>query len=1018
LVRRFFVLLHCIFVLAAKAQQPLQFLFSHYTTASGLISNQVNSVVQDSDGYLWLGTTDGLQRFDGIRYKTFQHKENDSTSIPSNPVWQLMVDKKKNLWLLMADGRVGLFDTRNFTFREVPTRFKKPVSPDTFVKHLIADEFGNVFYLMGGSEVITWDEKSKAFSYTHNFFKQKQNWNITDFIQQPGTHKYWISVEHGGLAVYDGSNDMLSYPGQNTGKESLIDEYGDGNTYYHLYFDHRNRLWSFTSNVSSYIQCYDLTKEKPVIEKAEFPSYLKPFHKIEGFIQQEDGNVWVYGTLVFAKFLEANKQFQFVSNGYQGENSITYEVIHCLFEDREHNVWVTTDNNGLYRFNRTEEFFINISHQNRLSDKKGQGRLMSFTGTKWGTILAGSWMDGLYQYDSDFNLIPTNIKGIDNLSGPNVWSMYASKDSNTLWISSQPGIYAIDQTKRTSKYYNPPELDHHTIRQIAEDRDGNLWLGTDNKGVYKWAASNGKIDFSKGPVPITAIPEVQINKITIDSKGQIWIATPETGLFVMEPASDKVRMHFSGSERPPFQLPESGISSVLEYDDSTLIITTATHIVKYNRVTNRISPIGRSGVISGFIASVEKDREGYVWLASTNGLYRINIQKGITIIFNRLDGLENEQFVQSASHVLPDGRMLFGSTNHFVSFDPNHIKAMHTYPDLHITEFRMMGQALSVDSLMRLKEIELSYKDNAVEIEFSTLMYGSPFLIKYKLDGLDKDWKIADKNNQAVYNYLPPGSYSFLLKAMDAEGNESGKTSGVKIIVDAPFWKTIWFYSLLILLIGGFLFWLDKQRMQRKEAIQKMRSDIADNLHQEVNIALGNINILSEMANLKAGKEPQKSKEFIEQIHSKSKNMMVALDDMLWSIKPENDSMAKAIARITEHVDALRNTYGVKINLLVDKKVEALKLNMKIRKNIFWLFKSGSTNIVRTGATDCNIYISVQRQVLVYTLEFNTSQMDVQHMNNLLQRQELADKLKEVNGVIQSQLQNKRSTIELTIPVA
>ncbi len=209
-----------------------------------------------------------------------------------------------------------------------------------------------------------------------------------------------------------------------------------------------------------------------------------------------------------------------------------------------------------------------------------------------------------------------------------------------------------------------------------------------------------------------------------------------------------------------------------------MIITTATHVVRYNRITNHISAIGRSGIISGFIAAVEKDREGYLWLVSTSGLYRINIQKGITIIFNRLDGIENEQFTQSASRVLPDGRMLFGTTNHFVAFDPNHIQAMHSYPDLHITEFKMMGKPLSVDSLMRLREIELGYQDNAVEIEFSTLMYGSPFMIKYKLDGLDKDWKIADKNNQAVYNYLPPGSYSFLLKAMDAEGNESGKISG------------------------------------------------------------------------------------------------------------------------------------------------------------------------------------------------------------------------------------------------
>ena len=1015
--RNIFVIISFLFLSAAKAQQSLQFLFSHYTTSSGLISNQVNTIVQDSEGYLWMGTTDGLQRFDGIRYKTFQHKENDSTSIPSNPVWQLLVDKKNNLWVLLADGRVGIFDTRNFIFREIPARFKKPVSPNTFIKHLITDESGNIFYLMGGSEVITWDEKSKDFSYTHNFFRQKEEWNIADFLQQPGTEKYWISIEHGGLAVYDRSNGTLSFPGQNAEKEPAIEHYGNTGSYYKLFFDRQNRLWSVTLNGLPYVNCFDLKNGKPVIDNGSLSAHLKSYYKVEGFFQQKDGNVWVYGSLLFAKFQESNKDFQFVSNGFQGENSINYEMIHCLYEDREQNVWVTTNNNGLYRFNRGGEFFTNINHNNRLSDKKGQGSLMSFVSTKWGTILAGSWMDGLYQYDSGLNLIPTNIKGIDNQAGPNAWSMFASRDSNTIWISSQAGIYVIDQAKRSSKYYNPPELNSHIIRQITEDKYGNLWLGTEKKGIFKWKARNGKIDFSSVPIPVTAIPEEQINKIMIDSKGLIWIATPETGLFVINPDSDKMVMHFSRQEKGSFQLPESGISSILEYDDSIMIITTATRLVKYNRIANQTTVFGRPGIISGFITAVEKDREGYLWLTSTNGLYRINIQKGITIIFNRLDGIQNEQFIQSASYVLPDGRMLFGTTNHFIAFDPNHIQAMPSYSELHVTGFKLMGKPLSVDSLVHLKEIELSYKDNALEIEFSTLLYGNPSAIKYKLDGLDKNWKNADKNDLAVYNFIPPGTYRFMLKAIDAEGNESTKTTELKITVTAPFWKTIWFYSLIALAIGGILFWLDRQRTQRKEAVQKMRSEIADNLHQEVNIALSNINILSEMANLKADREPQKSKEYIEQIHSRSHNMMTAMDDMLWSIKPENDSIEKAIERITEHIDALRNQYGIKINLLVDKKVQALKLDMRLRKNIFWLFKSGSTNIVRSGATDCNIHIGIQKQNLIYTLEFNTTEMDMQQMNNLLQRQELANKLKEVNGVISAQLQNTRSVIELTIPV-
>ena len=252
---------------------------------------------------------------------------------------------------------------------------------------------------------------------------------------------------------------------------------------------------------------------------------------------------------------------------------------------------------------------------------------------------------------------------------------------------------------------------------------------------------------------------------------------------------------------------------------------------------------------------------------------------------------------------------------------------------------------------------------------------------------------------------------------MDEEGNESTKITQLKITVSPPFWKTWWFYSLLVLLVAIVLFWLDKERMKRKEAIQKMRSDIADNLYQDVNTALSNINILSEMAKLKADKEPEKSKEYIQQIHSKSQQMIIAMDDMLWGISPENDSMQKTIERVKEHIDSLRNRNNVKIDLLIDKKIEELKLNMKVRQNVFWFFKNGSANIVKTGATNCKIHIALERPHLIYTMEFDNTHSDMQQLNNLLQRQELAKKLEEVKAVIDFQLHKTKSVIEIRVPV-
>lgn len=1013
----FFVIISLLQLKLALAQQLKHYSFTHYTTASGLTSNQVNTAVQDDEGYIWMGTTNGLQRFDGIRYKTFIHKDTDSSSIPSNPVWQLLIDKKKNLWLLMADGKVGIFNSKKFIFRQVPAHFRKPVSPNTSLKRLIADEYGHVFYLISESEVITLNEKGIEFSYKHNFFRQKEEWEVVDFIPEPGSKKYWISLKDGGMAVYNNQTGKLSYPGQNLENEPLIDKYNKSSNYYNLYFDRQHRLWNVNSGRIFSVQCYDFKTNKLVIQNLSLISDIKTYHEIRGFFQQQDGTVWIRGLLVFAKYMEAEKKFQPVYNGFLNEQSIAYEMVHCLFEDHEKSIWVCTDNSGIFRFNPSTEYFINIKHTNRISGNKGEGRLLSFVPAKGGTFLAGTWGDGLYQYDENGNSLPLNIEGLAVKSKPSIWSMLASRDSNIIWMGAEPGIYAIDQANHSSRYYNPPVLKYGTVRQIAEDKNGNLWIGMSSTGVLKWSAANGRNRFEEGITAFTAIPPVQVNKITIDSRGYIWVGTPENGVYVIDPVCDKLAMRFSDTSQREKKLPERGVSSILEYNDSIILITTATRVFSYNRLSNKSSIIGKQEMISGFITAIEKDQQGYLWLSSTSGLYRINIKKEVIFKFSEKNGLENDHFTQSASCVLHGGKMLFGTTNDFVFFDPAKIRIISPVPDIHITDFKVMGNSLPVDSVMSLKEVELGYQDNSVSIEFSPLIYNSTYLINYKLERLDKYWKKADKNNEAIYSFLPPGSYKFLLKSIDEEGNESRKITQLTITVNPPFWKTWWFYGLLVLAIAALLFWLDRERIKRKEAVGKMRSDIADKLYLEVHTVLSNINILSEMAKLKADKDTEKSKDFIQQIHSKSQQMIIAMDDVLWGIKPENDSMQKTIERFKEHIDSLRNRNNVKIDLWVDEKVEELKLNMKTRQTVFWLLKSGSTNMVKTGATNCKFSIKIKKSSLIYILEFDNSHSDLQQLNNILQRQELARKIAEVKGKLNIQMQDSISVIELCIPV-
>lgn len=982
------------------------------------MSNEINCVLQDPEGFIWAGTATGLQRFDGTRFKLYRHIPGDSFSIPTNNVLRLMVDMKKNLWVLCAEGRVGIFDTRTFRFHEAKVKVKKTESLFTSIKRLIKDEYGNIFLLLGGNEVLTWNEINNEFSSENNFFRLPPGTAPADFIQQPGTYKYWISIQGGGLAIYNKQTGKLNYHGNNPENEYAVEKIDSHAQGYNYYFDKKGRCWfQIWGGGFPEIYLFDPSGKEKEIKKFSFISRLQTYHETAPFYEQQDGSIWVTGLGVFAQYIEKEKEFQFVYNGYLNERSISFESVNSLYEDREKNIWVATNNNGLYRFNPSQQYFINVPHINRQNNKTGHGTVMSFINTRKGTFYAGTWGDGFYHYDKNLNLLPVNIKGMSETINLTAWNFCASGDSNTIWIGSQPGVYSIDQANSSYRYYNPPVLNNKTIRQVVEDNKGNLWLGAQNYGVFKWNAADKRAGKENAIRRFDKIPVTQINKLCQDRNGYIWVATSTKGLFVINPVTEDTVMHFSTAGSGIKRIPENAITCLLEYDDSSMIITTTKHVMKYNSYKKLLQIIGKPDFLPGTIASLEKDRKGYLWVSSTDGIYRVNLQNHVFVRFNRDDGIDNDRFSLSASAVLSDGRFVFGSSDQFIVFDPLAIDLNTTVPSAMITDFRVMNTSLSVDSILKLKEVILRYDNNSLQIDFSPMVFNNASLIAYKLEGMDKDWRIADKNNTAIYSYLPPGHYTFQLKAFDAEKNATGSVISLRIRVNPPFWKAWWFYSLLVLLAGLLLFWFDRERMKRKETVQKMRSTIADNLHNEVNTALHNINILSEMARLKADKDPEKSKEYIEQIHTRSQSMIIAMDDMLWSLDPMNDGMTKTTERMGEYIDALKNRYGVNIDIAVDKKVETLELNMKLRHDAFLMFKEGIKNLVTLGADNCHVYIKSEKGELLFTTLFDSDKCNMQQLHNLLNRQDLENRLKAMKAVLDLDLHKNHSAISLRVPV-
>jgi two-component sensor histidine kinase len=674
---------------------------------------------------------------------------------------------------------------------------------------------------------------------------------------------------------------------------------------------------------------------------------LRNYYEVSGFIQQQNGTVWVKGLQVLGRFLEKERQFQLVYNGYESEQSISYSRVNNLFEDREANIWVATNTNGLYKFNPAAQFFTNIRQINRRTKVPGDGSMMSFLQSRDGTLLAGAWGDGLYRFDSNYNMLPINIRGFDEVITPFAWSLSYSRDSNIIWMGSQPGIFAINREKHTSSYHNPSIMKNRTVRQAVEDKYGNLWMGTQSLGLFKWAAEKGKRKFDDGVSQYTTIPVTQIQKIITDKKGYVWVGTSGYGAYVIDPANDKVILHFGMKESPERKLLWNQVPSILQYDDTTIVIA-ANGIHLFNtRQQKIIKTIKMPESIPGLITAVEKDTSGYLWISTTNGIFRLNPRNKIFIHFDRGDGIANDLFIIAASYILPDGRIIFGADNQFVVFDPQQVKINYPAPDVAITGFKLMNESLLVDSLLKRDNIELSPEDNSIAVEFSGLNYNGTYIIKYKLEGLDKEWKRADQFNQAIYSYLPPRHYTFMVKSEDAEGNPSKNITKFVIRVKPPFWKTWWFFGLMVFAVVGLFFWFDKQRMQKLRATESIRRRIATSLTEDMSNSLSSINISSELAKTKIDVDKERTKEYIAQISETSNRMVQAMYDMVWSIDPKNDTMLNTIERMKSFAVETESLYDIDIVFDIDEKAADLNLDMAHRYELLSIFKEAIINAAK-----------------------------------------------------------------------
>lgn len=1007
----FFLCLH------SQGQLPEQYFFTHYKLSDGLASNVVNNIVQDKTGFMWLATNNGLQRFDGNGFTTFRSDTGNPTALPSDEVTQVYLDRKERLWVTTSDNKVGIFNTHNFRYTNVSVRQWKQEKVVVDKNFLETVDGALLLHFRKSRNLYEYDEAANAF-VPATVVALPEARKVNSILQDRTTKKFFISTDS-GFVVYNHDTRVLSYPDKNIENEPLLSLCGNERFVNYMYMDPSGQLffeqWPPTNTHPSLHVVNLKTGQKTTYDLQQ--SYGLSYHLIRGILRQLNGRVWVYGLPFVAQFSGGANPFQFLKKDYNKEKEPRFNQAFYMYEDRQQNVWVCTDM-GLYLFNPDAQLFHNytLTTPKRFAvEGRAQSALQLPNGEVWVT-----YRDlGVFRYSKQMQPLPLPASLVPLQDGKSVWDLHFHSKTGRLWFAMQGGkLIVYDTATGKSLLLQPPAFEERAVTQITEDKEGNLWFGNQAGNIVKW---NNKLGLSNPAAAFSLFKKTGVvEKMFTDKDGFVWVGAIGEGLIKIDPASDRMVTQITENSPQGYSLWNNNPKDILQYNDSLLVVVSGALNILNTR-TMQIEQITHyDGLPSNTIQTVANDANGVLWLGTLNGLCRADLSRRSFTVYNQSDGLLNESFNVAGAHRLQDGRLLFTSAESFLVFDPSSFRRKDTVNKPFITDFKLMNTPLSLDSLTRLNQITLNYDGTNVVFEFSALNYNKLTKLEYyyQLQGFDKTWLRSDDRHQAIYTYLPPGSYEFKVKTKNVEGGYSTETNFLKLAVSPPFWRNWWFYLVIALCVVVVLYLLDRERMKRLSTLHSIRTAIASQLHKDVSSTLNNINVLSQIAKLKAEKDVVRSKELIDEISGKSYDMMVSMDEILWSIDPTNDTMEKTLLRIVEFAKTLETAYGATIDLVMHQKVKDLRLDMKVRHGFFLVCKETLQCLARC-AKDKNIMLDIDLawskiivKILSLGAEADENSLQIQDL-----RKSLAERADTMNGQLNFEIGKRDLSIELSIPV-
>lgn len=794
------------------AQKP-KITFRQITQDNGLSQASVHEIYQDFRGFMWLGTEDGLNRYDGRSFKVYKNDSDDESSISYNHTDAIFEDRSQTLWIGTMGGGLNKYNREKDSF--IRFRYDKKDSTtlsNDFVYSIEEDDEG---YLWIGTDFGLNKLNPKTEKCTRIYAGKKNNWNLSgnkiSTIYKDSSGRLWVGTVGEGLNRLDpGSHKFVRYLSSKKNKKSLSD-----NTVLSILEDKSGFLWIGTeSGLTTFnVKTNTFKRIKIISDEGKDLNHIR----VTDMHQDKDGILWIAvdgGGLI--RFDPKTSVFcQYTSDQNDSESLIDNHA-YSIFEDASGILWVGTSS-GLSRYDTARKRFKHVrAIKNHSGSLNAKVIFSIFEDTK-DIFWIGTYGGGLNRWDRKRNLFEHFMHDPGNphsVSSNKIRAVFRDH-SGVLWVGTEDGLNQFDyKTKKFRHFYHDPgnsgSISSNFIRVIYEDLGGNLWFGTtDGLDLYR-PEQQRFIHFKHDPADSNSISNSYIYAIAEDTFGELWIGTIH-GLNKFDPERKRFTSFFS-KKGDSKSLSNDEILSLYPADSGALWIGTAGGLNRYDTKENTFVHYDeKDGMPNTLVFAVLGDGHGRIWLATAKGLSRFTPKTKAFRNYDVSDGLQNNEFDLGARCKSSSGEFLFGGINGFNVFYPDSIHDNSYIPPVVITDFQLFNKSVAVSdaeqgrhiltkSITETDTLILSYKDQVIAFQFASLHYSSPEKNQYAyiLEGFEDQWNYVGNRNFANYTNLPPGRYTFKVKGSNSDNIWNEQPASLLIIVTPPFWQTTWFRLLAI----------------------------------------------------------------------------------------------------------------------------------------------------------------------------------------------------------------------------